>query len=150
METKSRIRVRSAGERDLKEIYKIENASFNSPWTLDFFKHELNNPASFFYILEIQDKLVGYVIFWIFKDESHIANIAIHPEFRKMGYGEQLLNWVFDFCRERSVASVSLEVSEVNEAARQLYSKMGFKNVGRRAKYYENNFDALILTKILE
>ncbi|MBU0712354.1 ribosomal protein S18-alanine N-acetyltransferase [bacterium] len=150
METEDRIRIKPADERDLHEVSEIENASFNSPWTLDFFKHELYNPVSFFYILKIQDKLAGYVIFWIFEDEAHIANIAIHPDNRKMGYGEQLLNWIFDFCRKKGAMTISLEVSEINEAARQLYSKTGFKSVGRRAKYYEDRSDALILTKILE
>ena len=150
METADRIRIRPANERDLNEVYEIENASFNSPWTLDFFKHELYNPVSFFYILKIQDKLAGYVIFWNFKYEAHIANIAIRPDFRKMGFGEQLLNWIFNFCRKNGVLTISLEVNEINEAARQLYNKTGFKSVGRRVKYYENKYDALILTKILE
>ncbi|MDO9548073.1 MAG: ribosomal protein S18-alanine N-acetyltransferase [Candidatus Marinimicrobia bacterium] len=150
MATEDRIRIRPADERDLHEVSAIENSSFNSPWTLDFFKHELYNPVSFFYILKIQDKLVGYVIFWIFKDEAYIANIAIHPDYRKLGFGEQLLNWTFDFCRKEGALTLSLEVNEINEAARQLYNKKGFKNVGKRAKYYENKFDALILTKILE
>ena len=150
METENRIRITPADDRDLQEVSEIENSSFNSPWTLDFFKHELYNPVSFFYILKIQDKLAGYVIFWIFEDEAHIVNIAIHPDYRKMGYGEHLLNWIFDFCRKKGALTISLEVNEINEAARQLYTKTGFKSVGRRTKYYEDRYDALILTKILE
>ena len=149
MEISELIRVRPADERDIEPVVAIEEASFNSPWTRDFFKHELYNPVSYFYILEIQDKLSGYVIFWIFKDESHIANIAVHPDSRNKGYGEYLLTWVFEYCEKKGARTLSLEVNEQNGAALELYRKMGLEKVGRRAKYYENRDDALILTKHL-
>jgi len=150
METEPDIRIRPASEQDIERVINIEKLSFNIPWTIDFFKHELYNPVSFFYIMEIQNKLAAYVIFWIFKDESHIANVAVHPGFRKRGYGERLVNWVFDFCRRKGTKMITLEVNEMNTAARNLYRKMGFKIVGKRARYYENKYDALILTRELK
>ncbi|MGC9365136.1 MAG: ribosomal protein S18-alanine N-acetyltransferase [Fidelibacterota bacterium] len=149
MERKPKVRIRRANESDLATVIAIENLSFNTPWTPGFFTHELYNPVSYFYILEIQDKLAGYVIFWIFREEAHIANVAVHPEYRRKGYGEQLLNWVIHFCRRKRVETISLEVNEVNYTALQLYAKAGFTQVGRRTKYYENRYDALLLTKIL-
>lgn len=149
MERKPKVRIRRANESDLTAVIAIENLSFNTPWTSGFFTHELYNPVSYFYILEIQDKLAGYVIFWIFKEEAHIANVAVHPEYRRKGYGEQLLNWVVHFCRRKRVETISLEVNEINYTALQLYAKTGFTQVGRRVKYYENRYDALLLTKIL-
>lgn len=149
MERKPKVRIRRANESDLTAVMAIENLSFSTPWTAGFFTHELYNPVSNFYILEIQDKLAGYVIFWIFKEEAHIANVAVHPEYRHKGYGEQLLNWVIHFCRRKGVEKISLEVNEINDTALQLYTKTGFTQVGRRVKYYENRYDALLLTKIL-
>lgn len=149
MEGQERIEIRRADEKDICRVMEIENLSFRTPWTPGFFKHELYNPVSYFYILEIQDKLAGYVIFWIFKNEAHIANIAIHPEWRRKSYGGRLLNWVLQFCRKRGVETISLEVNEMNRAALQLYTKTGFKQVGKRERYYENRYDALILTKTL-
>lgn len=149
MEGQKHIGIRRADEKDIRRVLEIENLSFNTPWTPGFFKHELSNPVSYFYILEIQDKLAGYVIFWIFKSEAHVANIAIHPEYRRKSYGGQLLNWVFQFCRKRGVETISLEVNEMNSAALQLYTKTGFKQVGKRVEYYEHRYDALILTKTL-
>jgi len=146
---KEMIRIRKALTPDLPEVMAIEQSSFASPWNMAFFRHELYNPVAFFYIIEVGVKLVGYIIFWIFKDEAHIANLAIHPEYRKRGYGEYLFKWSLEFIRNKKVATVTLEVNEKNLSARGLYEKYGFKMVGRRVKYYENSDDALILTKMI-
>jgi ribosomal-protein-alanine N-acetyltransferase len=143
------IRIRKALAPDLPEIVAIEQSSFASPWNMAFFRHELYNPVAFFYIIEVGVKLAGYIIFWIFKDEAHIANLAIHPEYRKRGYGEYLFRWSLEFARNKKVATVTLEVNEKNLAARDLYEKFSFKIVGKREKYYENSDDALILTKVI-
>jgi len=149
VDTAEDIRLRPADERDIREVMAVEKMSFASPWSIDSFRHELYNPVSYFYIIEIQRKLTGYIIFWIFEDESHIANIAIHSDFRKKGYGEYLLEWTIEFVREKGAKTITLEVNEKNIAARNLYEKLGFKCVGRRVKYYENRDDALMLTKYI-
>jgi len=52
--------------------------------------------------------------------------------------------------RKKGVDPITLEVNEKNNAARNLYAKMGFKIVGKKAKYYENNDNALVLARFLE
>ena len=48
---------------------------------------------------------------------------------------------------DRPVEVVTLEVRSSNDAARRLYEKYGFANVGRRVRYYtDNNEDAIIMT----
>ena len=47
------------------------------------------------------------------------------------------------------LTSITLEVNSNNLAAIELYKKYGFKNVGLRKKYYNNTFDAIIMTKEL-
>jgi ribosomal-protein-alanine N-acetyltransferase len=42
-----------------------------------------------------------------------------------------------------------LEVSTQNPAARGLYQRLGFTQVGRRASYYADGSDALVLAKKL-
>ena len=43
--------------------------------------------------------------------------------------------------------SALLEVRAGNEAAQDLYRKFGFEVVGRRPRYYQDNFeDALLMT----
>ncbi|OQC47496.1 MAG: Protease synthase and sporulation negative regulatory protein PAI 1 [Candidatus Marinimicrobia bacterium ADurb.Bin030] len=80
-------------------------------------------------------------------DESHIANIAVHPEFRNAGLGGKLLNFAFEIARRNGAKTITLEVNEQNIAACRLYEKFQFVLTGRRSHYYENKDDALILTR---
>ena len=42
---------------------------------------------------------------------------------------------------------LQLEVNQINQVARNLYDKYGFKQVGRRKNYYANGEDAILMTK---
>lgn len=144
------IRLRIANEADLDAILAIEEISFTTAWSRDFFFHELHNPISKFYVLEQRKCVIGYVIFWLVADEVHIANLAVHPQFRRSGMGTKLLKTVFDQASRHRAKIITLEVNEKNVSARDLYRKFGFAQVGRRAKYYENRDDALILSRSLQ
>jgi ribosomal-protein-alanine N-acetyltransferase len=139
--------IRRADEADLPAILQIEQASFESPWSLDYFKHELFNPITHFYVIENDHMVLGYIVSWLIVDELHIANVAIHPQFRKAGLGSKLLNYVLEMGQKQRVKSVTLEVNEKNLPAINLYARFNFKPIGRRLKYYENRDDALIMSR---
>lgn len=48
---------------------------------------------------------------------------------------------------QESCKLITLEVNEKNLAAIHLYEKCGFKTIGTRKKYYNNTFDAYIMTR---
>lgn len=139
--------IRRADEADLPAVLKIEQASFEYPWSRDYFKHELANPISHFYVIENERAVLGYIIFWLIVDELHIANVAIHPQFRKAGLGSKLLNYALEMGQKHRVKFVTLEVNEKNLAAINLYTRFNFKPIGRRLKYYENRDDAIIMSR---
>lgn len=60
--------------------------------------------------------------------------------------GSKLLNALIDKAKE-SAKLITLEVSEKNPIAMHLYKKFGFEVVGKRKKYYDNKYDAYIMTK---
>ena len=143
------LELRVAAETDLIQVCAIEEASFSSAWSLDFFRHELHNPVSRFFVAAHENQVVGYVVFWVVADQAHIANIAVHPDFRRQGIGDFLCQVACETARESGAVSITLEVNENNHPAIELYQRMNFRMVGRRKKYYENRDDALILTRVL-
>lgn len=147
MEKFKELKIRLAKDSDLKAITTIEKLSYDSPWTEDFIIYEIHNPMSNFYVLELDDEIIGYIDFWILEKESHIANIAIHPDYRGRHYSKKLLDLVLYISKEEKVETISLEVNEENLPAISLYKSYGFEMVGRRPKYYSNKDDALILTR---
>lgn len=128
---------------------EIEEKSFPSAWTMDFFRHEIYNPLSHFLVATLGKTVVGYIVFWVITDESHVANLAVHPDYRRQNIGDIILKFAIHFSRSKGARLITLEVNEKNIAAIALYGKNEFKQVGKRIKYYENRDDAFILTRSL-
>ncbi len=142
--------IRPLSEDDIDAICAIENASFSNPWTRKMFLAELNFQGFHFSRVaedEASGQLVGYNFFWIVpEDEVQIANIAVHPDHRRQGIAQLLIDDAIQEGKVRNVTSVSLEVRESNLPARKFYEKLGFKQVGNRPNYYNHpKEDALIL-----
>lgn len=56
----------------------------------------------------------------------NIHDLAVHPDFRRRGIGQQLLGAVERHARETGCCRLSLEVLEENAAARSAYHAFGF------------------------
>jgi ribosomal-protein-alanine N-acetyltransferase len=91
--------------------------------------------------------VVGYAGYWFVVDEAHISTIAVHPEWRGLGVGEQLLVSLLSHALDLGAVAATLEVRVSNTPAQNLYRKYGFEPVGRRRRYYrDNGEDALLMT----
>jgi ribosomal-protein-alanine N-acetyltransferase len=79
-----------------------------------------------------------------------MMNVAVHPDHRRKGFAEALIDALSAGLRERGNVCLTLEVRASNDPAKALYEKLGFIQVGRRPNYYRNpKEDALILRKAL-
>lgn len=138
-------------DEDVEEVVEIEKLSFSTPWSKFAFISEIYNQSiSFPFIIEDSknNKIIGYVIYWVIGDEAHINNIALHPDYRGKGIGEFVLRKVLELIKRAGAKSVSLEVRPSNIPARKLYRKLGFQLRAIRKDYYINpKEDALILVK---
>lgn len=134
---------------DLPSVLAIERVSFPNPWHETTFRGEIQHrPISFPLVIvhSILNKVIGYIIYWQIGDEVQINNIAVHPDFRKMGIGEHVLRQVIEQVRFRGATFIALEVRPSNAGALHLYKKLGFKMLGVRKGYYSNPpEDAFIL-----
>jgi ribosomal-protein-alanine N-acetyltransferase len=91
--------------------------------------------------------LVGYVGNWYMAGEAHIVSIAVRETYRRRGLGELLLIGAIEMARRRECQCVTLEARVSNHAAKALYAKYGFNEVGLRRRYYsDNGEDAVIMT----
>jgi len=141
-------------EKDVAHVLEIESLSFPNPWREMTFRGEIyNQPVSFPFVIvhKFQRKIIGYVIFWCIKERAQINNIAIHPDFRRMGIAESVLFQVLDQIRKAGAKLITLEVRLSNLAARSLYNKLGFEVFGIKENYYNDpREDALIMGKFLD
>ncbi len=134
---------------DLDEVMVIEPVAFGSHhWSRQSFINELNNPCGYYCVATQRPatRLVGYSGFWLIGDEAHITTLAVAPDCRRQYIGERLL--IYDINQAQKVGAnwMTLEVRVSNIAAQQLYFKYGFKSLGHRRAYYQDNGeDALVL-----
>ncbi len=132
---------------DIDEIYEIEKRSFSMPWSKSSFYQEISdNLVAHYYVIGVNNNLIGYIGIWKILDEGHITNVAIDPDYRGKGYSKQLVSYALDEMEKLEVRRFTLEVRETNIIAQKLYSKFGFSVEGRRKKYYtDTQEDALLM-----
>ena len=95
------------------------------------------------------DGVAGLILLRTVADEAEILTIAVEAESRRRGAGRRLLDVATQAARAAGAAKLHLEVAATNDAARALYSGAGFIETGRRARYYADGADALLLSKTL-
>lgn len=133
---------------DVDSVLNIEEKAYGEHhWSKDSFLNELSNDLARYYsAFNSDNKLVGYAGCWQILEEVHITNVAVAPEYRKNKIGEALLKRIIDDCYKNKAKYITLEVRVSNKAAIGLYEKYGFKSLGVRKGYYQNNNeDALIM-----
>ena len=133
---------------DLDEVARIETASFPAPWTTSAYRTELTeNPLARYVAARVAGRLVGFAGIWLMVDEAHVSTIAVDPSWRTSGIGTRLMLALLDAAREGGAACATLDVRASNLGPQHLYARLGFKEVGRRIRYYEDNGeDALVMT----
>lgn len=135
-------------DSDLDAILAIDDESFVRPWTRAMYEAELRNPAvtRIFVVRLPEGEIAGYCATWFLPGELHINNLAIRPARRRQGLARLLLRRVLESAAAAGCDRATLEVRRSNEAARQLYEGLGFRQAGVRTDYYTNPIeDALVL-----
>ena len=131
-----------------QEISLIENRIHRNPWSKEQIKESFQNKNNLAIGTFNQDELIGYCFMLIAQTEAEILNIATDINFQRKGLGETLLKECFERLKSHKVKNLFLEVRQSNHAAKNLYSKMGFKTIGIRKNYYSDNEDASMMQLI--
>lgn len=70
-------------DKDIDEVLEISSLSFSIPWSKSSYIQELTNPVAKYFVAKTDNKVVGFIGTWMILDESHITNVAVHPNYRK-------------------------------------------------------------------
>lgn len=131
---------------DISQVMIIEKLSFPQPWSKEGYAHELaENELAHFYGIFNGESLLAFGGFWLIVDEAHIANVAVHPDFRGKGLGELVMRQLMAVCQSMGALRMTLEVRESNLTALSLYEKLGFSIAGKRPHYYDYPDEAALI-----
>lgn len=130
-------------------VAELEKICFGTEaWSEKSVASELTNALSLWLVALDGDRVAGYVGSQTVMDESDMMNVAVSPDYRRRGIGEQLVLSLAQALKQKGSHCLSLEVRASNAPAIGLYEKLGFRQVGLRKNYYRNpKEDALILRK---
>ena len=136
----------------ISSLLEIEEESNPYPWTELNFKDCLER-GYYSLALEEEGLFVGFAIMAISTEESHLLNIGIKKEKRRLGLGEKLLKKMIIAAEVMGSKKIILEVRISNKSAYKLYEKLGFEEIGTRQNYYrlpEGREDAFVMSKSLK
>jgi len=138
--------------QDLAEVFEIEEAANQFPWSLKNFQDSLKAKHHAWVFCGVQDEIEAYVIAQSVADELHILNLCVKPEIQGQGLGRKILNHVVDYAETNSATVILLEVRSSNHRAQQLYLQSGFNEMSVREGYYpaeDGREDAVLMAKDL-
>ena len=132
-------------------VAALEHASFSTPWSEASIRSELDNPWAIWLVALESSSLAGYLGVQYGPDGGDILTIATDPAFRGQGVARHLIAAMTARLREKGLGWLTLEVRPSNQAALGLYTALGFREVGRRKRYYRQpTEDALLMTLYFE
>jgi len=137
-------------EADLPEVMRQERMVFTDPWPQSAFFEVFKTEEWGGLVAESGGQTLGYAVYLVAAGECHLANIAVHPEYRRKSVAKLLLFSILEIAADQQCDLVILEVRVSNEEAIAFYRRFGFEELYRRPKYYHSpQEDALILVRNL-
>lgn len=121
---------------DATTVAYIEKECFSSPWSETQIKEEIKKENVIFLVAKTEECILGYVSGQMILDEFYISNIAVTEKYRGCGIASALLEKLIIKIKKQPCVFATLEVRFSNDAARKLYEKFGFINLGTRKDFY--------------
>ncbi len=137
--------VNSTDDNIIDSIFLISLKSEYIHISKDCIKQYIKDKHHKVIIIENDNKITGFLIYFLLKPDIDIIFIASYPN--NLGYGKKLLSYLFYDAKNNNIKSIKLDLHEHNINAKNFYIKNGFKEIAVRKKYYNNQFDAFIMEK---
>jgi len=118
---------------DPARLAAIHAEAFAAPWDQTALSELLASPGVF---AVAEDD--GFILIRVVVDEAEILTLAVRPSARRAGLGARLVEAAVVRAAALGAERMFLEVAEGNAAARALYARSGFVEMGRRRGYYSH------------
>jgi ribosomal-protein-alanine N-acetyltransferase len=136
--------MKRVGREAAAKLAALHAQCFQRPWTAGEIETMLDHPGAIAFASED-----GFVFLRCAADEAEVLTLAVVPGARRRGLGAALIRAACAEAEAVKVRRVFLEVAEHNQAARALYVRLGFAEVGRRTGYYAGDVNAVVMSRDL-
>lgn len=124
--------------KDMPEVLDIEARCFEFPWSEDAFIRCLRQRNCIGMVAEIDEKVVGFMIYELHKNRLHVVNFAVHPSCQRQGVGAAMVEKLVSKLTVQRRSRLMLEVRETNLAAQCFFRRHGFRAISVLRDFYED------------
>ena len=135
--------IRPANLHDLSEMDRIEQESFNTPWSRELIRGAIYNMRYDVRVIGSDEQgLLGFYIAHGIQRRGNLDNVVVDRSRRRQGYGRRMLDDWMQRSRRAGHTSLTLQVNVANKGAQTLYEAYGFRARRLLRGYYTNGEDA--------
>ena len=116
----------------------IEAESFEFPWSEEEFIRCLRQRNCIGMVAELNDQIVGYMIYELHKNRLHVLNFAVDTTGRRQGVGAKMISKLIGKLSPQRRSRILLEVRETNLAAQLFFRAQGFRAVSVLRDFYDD------------
>jgi len=139
--------VRPAAPSDADAVLAISRREFAAAWNRTAYAAEAARAETVFLVAD-DGAVRGYALARLEQGEARLLDFAVAEDGR--GLGRALWAALAGAARAAGAHALTFEVSERNSRARAFYDRAGARVVGRRAKFYNDGSDAILMDFPLE
>lgn len=140
-----RVHIRWMIRRNMPEVLAIEAESFEFPWMEEDFIHCLRGRNTVGMVAEHDDRIVGFMIYRLFKRKVELLNLAVARKQRRLSIGTQMMEKLKGRLSVQRRTSIVLRVQERNLRAQFFFRGMGFRASSVEKNYWDTGDDAYLM-----
>lgn len=146
-EPATRVHIRWLIRRDMPEVLAIEAAGFDRPWGEVEMLEVLRGRHCIGMVAEAGDRVVGFMIYEIYKSHLQVLDFAVDPASRRRGVGRQMVAKLISKLSGHRRTRVDLLVRESNLPGLVFFRGRGFLAVGVEREHYPDTGEDAILMR---
>lgn len=126
--------------RDMPRVLQIENECFGSlSWSEEDFIRQLRQRNCIGMVCEIDDEVVGFMLYELHKSKLTIIDFAVMSSFRRMGVGTSMTRKLLGKLSADRRSMIELHIREGNLDAQLFFQSLGFRAVKVCSGFYDNS-----------
>jgi [ribosomal protein S18]-alanine N-acetyltransferase len=137
-QAKTACHIRWMIRRDFPIVLQIEAQSFPDPWMKHDFIEHLRQRDTIGMVAEINDKLVGYMVYELHRCRLQLINIAVDPAHRRAGIGRSMVEKLVSKLAWQRRSRIEAGVLETNLEAQLFFRACGLR-VNRTDVWHETD-----------
>jgi ribosomal-protein-alanine N-acetyltransferase len=152
MGSDAELRIRRMVEADLDRVMEIAEGLKDAPhWAREAYWKAIDPEAGLKRIALVaagKGDLAGFAVASLLRPTAELETIAVAPEWQRKGVARWLFTALIEVLSAAGVQDVHLEVRGSNDAALGLYRALGFRESGRRHRYYADPVEDAVLLRM--